>query len=920
MKMLDHPKVTVPIYDIIIDPRINTRELDEDVIEEYREPMREYGKEYWQSFWNEYPRMTESRHLYSGSHTVTAAMREFGREYQISVVQEGKDWREAYFLATRMNATHGRRRTNAEKELAVRRWLEDDEMCQWTDGHIAKECLVSAPFVSKVARSLETISSRPTKRKYLDEKGEVQWKETKQIGTNQTKDSQETERESETEDYEYKNAYDFAVAKSDEAIRTYEEKQESLGLAELPWYGADGFFYHAQAEFERQGKQLGYAHRDLSINQLSELAKLWESVTNAIKHNANWVKAVVRQEEQKTERERQDTIKTCRKLVKEAKQRFHVVREELGFPDMEWEHFISSYAQKQFEDPLFPHVFEIGPLDELKDRCRVWASIKDALSSARPVAWVQAIAQQHNKVDVQPNKGSELDGTDDFGFSKIIEANKQNPEYLKVYEEAVAAVQVAKDTYNAVKRELGFTGLPWHRPNQPTLEKECFRAYAIMEGKMLTLVDPAMDTAIDFQKRLVNVWQTLKQDLETPADWVKTAAWQYKASLLEAKEEIEEDVSLTRDQFKEKTEELREDLGQGTTNQSPNEFFQKAVDSVEENEEAKRTTLMEEIGALHDGLEALIGVLSEEAQVEIKQFLKVNYDAYPTYSWRDRLKIEALETLRDTLNQIGHDITEKGLDWFRPADTPEPEKDAEPHEGYKIALEKATKAMDQAEQTYAICQSKLGLDELPWRGHIGPCFWNYAQDAFGVTGIEDGQLPKLVEPSDSMRFDRLTELANLWARVELAIKLPGDWVKALKPDLDGLKTAMRQRIKDLRRFVGSGLNLATLYHTTPEKVIEIRDSLLAESEPEQPTELQIEPVGPSGSTPEAKVDTGGETTSKPFTELDRNYKVYVRFAMDKVQVLTEIDDLPDAIITLSEELYKALRDYAPDYSVDAGGE
>ena len=105
--------------------------------------------------------MTESRHLYSGFHTVTAAMREFGREYEINVIQEGKDWREAYFLATRMNATHGRRRrTNAEKELAVRRWLEDDEMCQWTDGHIAKECLVSAPFVSKSSPRLETISSR----------------------------------------------------------------------------------------------------------------------------------------------------------------------------------------------------------------------------------------------------------------------------------------------------------------------------------------------------------------------------------------------------------------------------------------------------------------------------------------------------------------------------------------------------------------------------------------------------------------------------------------------------------------------------------------------------------------------------------------------------------------------------------------
>ena len=122
----------------------------------------------------------------------------------------------------------------------------------------------------------------------------------------------------------------------------------------------------------------------------------------------------------------------------------------------------------------------------------------------------------------------------------------------------------------------------------------------------------------------------------------------------------------------------------------------------------------------------------------------------------------------------------------------------EPHEGYKDALRKAVNAMNHAEQAYVLCQSKLGLNELPWRSHIGPCFWNYAQDAFGVTGIEDGQKPRLVEPSDSMRFERLTELTKLWDRVELAIKLPGDWVKTLKPNIEGLKTAMRQRINDLQ--------------------------------------------------------------------------------------------------------------------------
>ena len=122
--------------------------------------------------------------------------------------------------------------------------------------------------------------------------------------------------------------------------------------------------------------------------------------------------------------------------------------------------------------------------------------------------------------------------------------------------------------------------------------------------------------------------------------------------------------------------------------------------------------------------------------------------------------------------------------------------------------------------------------------------------------------------------------------------------------------------------MGSGLNLAKLYHTTPEKVIEVRDLILTESEQEQeqPTELHIEPLGPSEAEPKGEVNTTGETISKPFAELDMTNKVSVRFAMDKVRVLTEIEDLPDTIIALSKELYQALRDYAPDYSADAGDE
>ena len=277
MKMLDQSTVTVPIYDIVIDSHINTRELDEAVIEEYRESMREYGESNWQSFWNESPRMTESGHLYSGFHTVTAAMREFGREYEINVIQEGKDWREAYFRATRMNATHGRRRTNAEKELAVRRWLEDDEMCQWTDGHIAKECLVSAPFVSKVARSLETISSRPTKRKFVDSDGEIQWQETKKIGTNQPT-AYDPKAQIQTDYKAYLSHRDAAHDK----WKAYCEQWE------IP-FNWENFCLWAEEHLDGEGCLSLINTEEATLDEIRERSLTWQKMKSAISGEARWV-------------------------------------------------------------------------------------------------------------------------------------------------------------------------------------------------------------------------------------------------------------------------------------------------------------------------------------------------------------------------------------------------------------------------------------------------------------------------------------------------------------------------------------------------------------------------------------------------------------------------------------------------------
>ena len=94
----------------------------------------------------------------------------------------------------------------------------------------------------------------------------------------------------------------------------------------------------------------------------------------------------------------------------------------------------------------------------------------------------------------------------------------------------------------------------------------------------------------------------------------------------------------------------------------------------------KRSLTMEEVEFLYAEIEGEIGDLSEPEQVEVRQFLKVNYDAYPTYQWRDMLKIDALETLAETLDQIDRGIKEKGVEAFKLSDPPLVSERTEPEQ------------------------------------------------------------------------------------------------------------------------------------------------------------------------------------------------------------------------------------------------
>jgi hypothetical protein len=152
-------------------------QLNRQVVDEYADLMRA-GIEFPpvvlffngdESFW-----------IGDGFHRCHAA-RQIGRETIRAEVRRG-DERDALLYSCGANITHGWRRTNADKRRAVELLLRDDEWRRWSNHQIAHHCGVTPPFVGKLRRSLETVSSDDGQRTYRRE-GREQTMDTSRIGT-----------------------------------------------------------------------------------------------------------------------------------------------------------------------------------------------------------------------------------------------------------------------------------------------------------------------------------------------------------------------------------------------------------------------------------------------------------------------------------------------------------------------------------------------------------------------------------------------------------------------------------------------------------------------------------------------------------------------------------------------------------------
>jgi len=139
----------IKITDIIAEVDVQSRVgLNNDFIDEYAEDL-ELGAEFpsVDVFYDgTYYFLTDGFHRYG-------AYKKVGKESISANIHHGTR-RDAMLFSVGVNVKHGIRRTNADKQRAVRKLLDDEEWAKMSDGEIAKHCAVSQSFVSKLRRGL----------------------------------------------------------------------------------------------------------------------------------------------------------------------------------------------------------------------------------------------------------------------------------------------------------------------------------------------------------------------------------------------------------------------------------------------------------------------------------------------------------------------------------------------------------------------------------------------------------------------------------------------------------------------------------------------------------------------------------------------------------------------------------------------
>jgi hypothetical protein len=161
----DTPKTTevatgdqeLPLSLILMNGGTQSRAaINEEVVNEYAESMKDGalfpsvivfydGEHYW---------------LADGFHRVHAAKRTDATKI-FAIVQQGTR-RDAVLFSVGANATHGLKRTNADKRRSVTTLLSDEEWVEWSNSKIAKACGVSHTMVNEMRSILKPFQDTPS--------------------------------------------------------------------------------------------------------------------------------------------------------------------------------------------------------------------------------------------------------------------------------------------------------------------------------------------------------------------------------------------------------------------------------------------------------------------------------------------------------------------------------------------------------------------------------------------------------------------------------------------------------------------------------------------------------------------------------------------------------------------------------------
>ena len=139
--------VVLPLSELRTNGGTQMRALiSQDVIQDYAEVLDELppiivfcdGKQYW---------LADGFHRYK-------AFQYAGRDSIPCEIRNGTR-RDAILFAVGANATHGLRRSLADRRKAILAMLADKEFCRWSNREVARQCHVSRGFVDVLRRQIE---------------------------------------------------------------------------------------------------------------------------------------------------------------------------------------------------------------------------------------------------------------------------------------------------------------------------------------------------------------------------------------------------------------------------------------------------------------------------------------------------------------------------------------------------------------------------------------------------------------------------------------------------------------------------------------------------------------------------------------------------------------------------------------------